>query len=187
MGDERSTWAKIAHAPQEVLGATGAAIEAFVAGAVMMPLITLMTMMQPLVLMVIYMFLPLVVWFSGYDLRVLVYGAVGIFTVKFWSVMWFLARWMDDHLIEAMFPDRNLFFDFFVNAGDNNYKRMMLNVALFLLYIGMPAVWTGMMAWVGVKGAAGIEGMMSSAVALSDKAGRRGVGIAGAAIKKGRG
>lgn len=186
MGDERSTWAKIAHAPQEVLGATGAAIEAFVAGAVMMPLITLMTMMQPLILMVIYMFLPLVVWFSGYDLRVLVYGAVGIFTVKFWSVMWFLARWMDDHLIEAMFPDRNLFFDFFVNAGDNNYKRMMLNVALFLLYIGMPAVWTGMMAWVGHRAAGGMAGLMDSAVGFAKSAGKKGVSVASTAISKGR-
>ncbi len=60
-------------------------------------------MMQALVLMGIYMFLPLVVFLSGFDLKAMFYGAVAIFTVKLWAAMWFIAQWVDARLIDSMY------------------------------------------------------------------------------------
>ena len=50
-------------------------------------------MVQALILMAIYMLLPLIVLLSGYKLEVMFYGAMAIFTVKFWTVLWFIAQW----------------------------------------------------------------------------------------------
>jgi hypothetical protein len=40
---------------------------------------------------------------SGYDLKVFFLGALAIFTVKFWAVMWYVANWVDGHLMKAMY------------------------------------------------------------------------------------
>ena len=114
-------------------------------------------MMQAIVLMGIYMFLPLVTFLSGFDLKVMFYGAVAIFTVKLWAAMWFIAQWIDTRLINAMYPglSGNVIFQELTNITNGSipefYKRIILNVLLLTLFIGLPLIWTAMMGWVGVR------------------------------------
>jgi len=49
-------------------------------------------MVQALMLLGIYALLPLVVVLSRYSLAMMVVGAMAIFTVKFWTVLWYLAQ-----------------------------------------------------------------------------------------------
>lgn len=56
-------------------------------------------MVQALALLGIYALLPMVVVFSRYSVSMMVTGAMAIFTVKFWSVLWYLALWVDQNLI----------------------------------------------------------------------------------------
>ena len=103
-------------------------------------------MVQALMLMGIYALLPMIVVLSRYSLSMMVVGAMAIFTVKFWSVLWYLAQWVDQNLILSMYPDANVFLQLFANPGEHDAKRMLLNMITTSLYLGLPLLWSGMMA-----------------------------------------
>ena len=133
------------------------------------PLVTALPMVQALILMGMYMFLPLIAFLSGFDLRVMFYGAVAIFTVKLWAAMWFIAPWIDARLIAGMYPGSqgNVFLQETTHLArgtvPQGYKRMILNVLLLALFIGLPVIWTAMMSWIGVSLGAGLGKMMQTA------------------------
>jgi len=61
----------------------------------MTALLQALPMIQALMLLGIYALLPLVVVLSRYSLAMMVTGALAIFTIKTWSLLWYLAMWMD--------------------------------------------------------------------------------------------
>src|SRR5690606_32889208 len=107
-------------------------------------------MVQALMLLSIYALLPMIVVLSRYSLAMMVTGAMAIFTVKFWTVLWYLAMWVDQNLISSMYPDANILLQIFANPGEHDAKRMMLNMITTSLYLGLPILWSGMMAWAGI-------------------------------------
>ena len=108
-------------------------------------------MVQAVLLLGIYALLPMVVVLSRYSISMMVIGAMAIFTVKFWSVLWYLALWVDQNLILSMYPDVNIFLQIFANPGEHDVKRLLLNMITTSLYLGLPLLWSGMMAWAGVR------------------------------------
>ncbi|RTL26884.1 MAG: conjugal transfer protein TraG [Burkholderiales bacterium] len=190
IGNEQSTFSSLMHMPANLAGAAGLGWEAFKASASMKPLIYFMTMAQPLILMGIYMFMPMILVFGRYHLSIMLLGALAIFTVKFWTVMWFVARWMDDHLIAAMFPGMNgaALMQFITDGSstENISKRIVLNILLMFMYIGLPMLFSGMMAWIGVHIGHGIQKMYSDAVNSGVSSGATGAGMAGKLAGKGR-
>ena len=125
------------------------------------------------------MFLPLIVFLSGFDLRVMFYGAVAIFTIKLWAAMWFIAQWVDARLIGAMYPGAQgsiimqELAHLFSGTLPQGYKRMILNVLLLTLFIGLPVIWTAMMGWVGINVGNQLDGMMKKSEAQAkDSAGK---------------
>lgn len=97
-------------------------------------------MVQALTLMGIVTLLPLFVVFSRYRLSILAIGALLIFTVKYWTVLWFFAYWVDANLIRAMYPDPGAITKFFNSQhGD---LRLLLNMLTGALYIGLPMVFS---------------------------------------------
>ena len=126
-------------------------------------------MTQALILMGLYMFLPLVTVLSGYDLKVFFLGALAIFTVKFWAVMWYVANWVDGHLMKAMY-DGNFNVDSLVQMLQNGNKRMLLNVLLLTMYIGLPVLWTSMMGIIGYKSIDPIESLKGSQTSANNTA-----------------
>ncbi|WP_280190818.1 conjugal transfer protein TraG N-terminal domain-containing protein [Delftia sp. PS-11] len=163
MGDEYGTGTNIWRSMTGAASTFGVANKALDASLAMIPLLNALPMVQALVLMALYMFLPLIVFLSGYDLKMMLYGALAIFTVKFWAVMWYVARWIDAHLIDAMYPGFSgsaLMQEItqMASAGQPQlYKRMILNILLMLLFIGLPAIWTSMMGWIGYRMSTGLE------------------------------
>lgn len=166
MGNDYDVGTTVAHA-------IGQAVSTFTVGKKLLdmtvefvPLVTALPMVQAALLMGIYMFLPLIVVFSGYDLKLMLYGALGIFTVKFWASMWYIARWLDAHLIAAMYPglDGNAFLsevrDVVGLQDSSSYKRMILNIVLMSMFVGFPLLWSGMMGWIGAR----IGGQLSQAM-----------------------
>ena len=77
-------------------------------------------------------------------------GAVAVFAVKFRSVLWYLAMWVDQKLVRSMYPDANLFCASFFNPGEQDGKRRLLNTIAMRLYIGLPLLWSGIMDWAGM-------------------------------------
>lgn len=132
------------------------------------PLVTALPMIQSMLLMGMYMFLPMIVMLSGYDLKIMLLGGLAIFTVKFWSVMWFIAQWVDARLIQAMYPGLNgnimmQEIQAVLSGGEaQGYKRMILNLVLMSMFVGLPLLWSAMMGWVGLNVGRGIDTVGSS-------------------------
>ena len=144
-------------------------------------------MVQALMLLGIYALLPMIVVLSRYSLSMMVVGAMAIFTVKFWSVLWYLARWVDQNLILSMYPDVNVFLQIFANPGEHDAKRMLLNMITTSLYLGLPLLWSGMMAWAGVKVGRSIDAATSPLKGPAMDAGRQGGAIGKGMVTKGAG
>ena len=127
------------------------------ASMAMVPLMYGLPMLQALVLMALYMFLPIITFLSGFDLKVMFLGAIALFTVKFWAVMWYIAQWVDSHLIAAMYPGTQgwIIMQEFTQMANGSvppsYKRVLLNILLMAMFVGLPIIWSAMMAWIGIR------------------------------------
>jgi TraG-like protein, N-terminal region len=142
-------------------------------------------MVQAIMLLGIYALLPMIVVLSRYSIAMMIVGGMAIFTIKFWSVLWYLAMWVDQNLILSMYPDVNLFLQLFANPGEHDAKRMLLNMITTSLYLGLPLLWSGMMAWVGVNIGRSITAASTPLAQHAEDAGKRGGNIGKAAISKG--
>ena len=129
--------------------------------------------------------LPLVVVLSRYSIAMMVVAGMAIFTIKFWTVLWYLAMWVDQNLILAMYPDVNAFLQIFANPGEHDAKRMLLNMITTSLYLGLPLLWSGMMAWAGVSIGRSITAATSPLARPTDDAGRQGGSLGKMAVSKG--
>ena len=157
---------------------------------------------QALLLMGVYMLMPFVVVFSNYNLMVMIHGALAIFTIKMWSVLWFVTDFLDDKLALAVYPDADSALSAltsFFTIGDPT-KAMLLNLVVMSMYLALPALWSGLMAVVGIRVgsalASPVEKAVGPATDTGDRAGRlagsaaslagRGLGRAGRALQSWR-
>jgi hypothetical protein len=76
-----------------------------------------------------------------------------------------------------MYPDVNVFLQLFANPGEHDIKRMLLNMITTSLYLGLPLLWSGMMAWAGVKVGRAIEATTSPLKSPAHDAGQQGGAI----------
>ena len=142
-------------------------------------------MVQAVLLLGIYALLPMVVVLSRYSISMMVIGAMAIFTVKFWSVLWYLALWVDQNLILSMYPDVNVFLQMFANPGEHDIKRLLLNMITTSLYLGLPLLWSGMMAWAGMHIGRSLNAVQGEFARPAQDAGRQGGSIGKAVVSKG--
>lgn len=101
---------------------------------------------QAFLLMAIYAFLPILLVFSGYSFQAIWLGTVAIFTVKFWSVLWAMAYWIDGHLTMLMFPDAKSF----ITPGPM-FESALLDMISMSLYVGLPFLLTIILGWAGAQ------------------------------------
>jgi TraG-like protein, N-terminal region len=157
------------------------------------PVAQFMTMAQPLILMAIYIFLPLAVVFSRFSLKVMLLGALAIFTVKFWAAMFTIAHMIDQRLIVAMYPEAvangstipatvsasvMMLREFFTNGVDGGAKRMVLNILTMSLFFLLPVIWSSMMAWAGFAIGKAFDAALSRNDAAGKQAGSVGLSVA---------
>ena len=101
--------------------------------------------------------------------------------MKLWASMWYIAQWVDSHLIDAMYPGNlsNVFIQEAVMVAKGKtpqgYKRMILNSLLMGMFIGFPLIWSTMMMWLGVNLSAGIAGLMQQSGSQMASAGKGGI------------
>jgi hypothetical protein len=143
-------------------------------------------MVQAIMLLGVYALLPLVVVLSRYSISMMVVGGMAIFTIKFWTVLWYLAMWVDQNLILSMYPDVNVFLQIFANPGEHDAKRMLLNMITTSLYLGLPLLWSGMMAWAGVQVGRSISNATAPIARVGENAGQQGASIGKAIATKGK-
>ena len=78
------------------------------------------------------------------------------------------------NLIQSMYPDVNVFLQLFANPGEHDVKRMLLNMITTSLYLGLPVLWSGMMAWAGLHLGRSISAAVAPMTRPAEDAGRQG-------------
>lgn len=141
-------------------------------------------MLQALLLLGLYALLPLTVVLSRYSIGFLVTAGLAIFTVKFWSVLWYLAMWVDQNLIQSMYPDANVLVEAITNPGEHDVKRLILNMMSTGLYLGLPLLWSGMMTWAGATLGRTIDTAAGPLVRPAEDAGRQGGQLGRSAVNR---
>ncbi|MCP4304400.1 MAG: conjugal transfer protein TraG, partial [bacterium] len=157
----------------------------------MAAVIPALPMVQAVILLGIYGLLPMLVVLSRYSLTLLVLGAMLIFTVKFWTVLWYFALWVDQNLIASMYPDISLFLEQFsldnLATGEQSTKRLLLNMITTSLYLGLPLLWTGIMALAGLQVGRAVSQATDTLRAPAQGAGQTGGNMARSTIDRGTG
>ena len=176
-------------AVQKGVAAAGAATEHLTTGAMLTALKPMLLIAQAILLMVVYALLPLIVVLSGYSLNMLVLGAIGIFTINFWSVLWKLAQWIDDNLMVSMFDGVGAIDRFIAGVSNDGLfgsitKTYLIDLLLAALMLGMPLIWTMMMGWVGVQVGRGMTKALDNSTSSAEATGKAGVGVGKSGLAK---
>ncbi|MEO8964699.1 MAG: conjugal transfer protein TraG N-terminal domain-containing protein [Gammaproteobacteria bacterium] len=97
--------------------------------------------MQALLLLMIYVFLPFTLIFSNYRASSFVTGAMLIFSVIFWGFIWHLVSWTDNALMQALYSD------WFVKQGAG---ATLADMIIASLVIFSPIFWFIFMGAMGI-------------------------------------
>ncbi len=125
-------------------------------------------MIQALFLMGIVAFLPFLLIVSRYRLSILMAGGMAWFSVKFWTVLWYLAFWVDQNLIIALFPDAGALTLSTVSDPDTFNNRVILNVVTGMMYLMLPVLFTMIMSIAGFSAGRQLDAVKSMAVGKMD-------------------
>ena len=124
-------------------------------------------MAQAILLMAVYAILPFVVVLSRYSLGVMLGVSIALFSIHFWTVLWRFAAWVDENLLQAMFPGTldNLLYSLASPEGvaSNMSKDLFFDMLLMALLVGMPLVWTVVLGWAGISVAGRINDLAGAA------------------------
>jgi hypothetical protein len=138
-------------------------------------------LVQALLLLMAFAFLPFVLVFSGYKPATFITGAIVIFSLFFWSYIWHLIGWVDSTLMLAFFNDS------WFNLRSPN--ETLLIIIIGFLQIVAPLFWFGYMSALGVA-ARGLFSALSSSVTQlvsgpAENAGNSGANLAKMAASMG--
>ncbi|MCC8381410.1 conjugal transfer protein TraG N-terminal domain-containing protein [Xenorhabdus sp. PB30.3] len=119
-------------------------------------------MIQAVILMALYILIPLILLFAAYEFKTIFTLTFVIFALNFLTFWWELARWLDSHLLEALYgSDTHSLFNL---AGiQNTSDDLIMGLVMGTLFIVLPMVWLGALAWAGVR-MGDMAGMMSQGV-----------------------
>ena len=153
------------------IGKTASYAGVWMVGLAYYPMLATLTnalpMLQGVLLGAMYMLLPMGLVFSRYRVSFLVAASLAIFSVTFWSYLWYLANGLQDVLLPALYPNGTLFFE----KNSNNARTMALIVGG--MYIGFPMIWSVMMGWFGQHALAGLNSVMGQATSPASEAGHQ--------------
>ncbi|MCB1858372.1 MAG: conjugal transfer protein TraG, partial [Gammaproteobacteria bacterium] len=93
--------------------------------------------------------------------------------------------WVDQNFILSLYPYVNVFLQMFANSCEHYIKRMLLNMITTSLYLGLPVLWSGMMAWAGVNIGRSISAAVGPMARPAEDAGKQGGSIGKAAVGRG--
>jgi len=78
----------------------------------------------------------------------------------------------------------NAFLQIFSNPGEHDVKRMLLNMITTSLYLGLPLLWSGMMAWAGLHIGRSIEVATNPLRGPAQDAGQRGADMGKSVVQR---
>lgn len=133
-------------------------------------------MMQAMILMLIYAFLPIYLVISKYELDAVITGAALIFVVKIMTIVFAVADYLDDALYATMYPDMNMI----GSLATQGIDRLVLMAVVLGMYVFAPAFLIYLVAMAGTK-----VGQAASAGESTNKSIGNTGGAAGGSIARG--
>lgn len=127
-------------------------------------------MAQALILMGLYALLPFFVLISRYKFSLLIVGALVLFVVKFWTVLWYFSWWVDQNLIQAFYPDPGDITTLY--SLDLTIKRIILNFLTGSLYFVFPLLLSVYLGLAGIRVASQLDGATQAITRGASGAGR---------------
>lgn len=152
---EQGVVASVQNAAEQGLSAYGLARESLTFAAYLRIFLESAPMVQALILMGLYALMPFFVLMSRYKLSIFIIGALILFMVKFWTVMWFFAWWVDQNLIRALYPDPGSITTLF--NIDMTLKRLILNFLTGMMYVVFPFLFTVYLSFAGIHAARNLD------------------------------
>lgn len=168
------------HGTGNTVNSVAATVGAFVEATSFYPTLYLIKIAAPViqavVLMMIYMLMPFYFWFSSYDTGKIVFMSIVVFSVKFWTVLWAVAHWLDNNLIEAIDPGWfELFRSSLAEGGQNNIViKFVIGFVTGGLFVVAPLFWSGLLTWAGFRIGSQITGSFDKAMKPVGSAGTKG-------------
>ena len=118
----------------------------------------------------LYTLLPFFILISRYQFSLLILGALVLFSVKFWTVLWFFAWWVDQNLIQAFYPDPGSITTLF--STDQTLKRIILNFLTGGLYLLLPLLLSLYLGLAGIRAVSQLDGATQALSRGTARAGR---------------
>ena len=146
----------VQNAAQQGLAAYGLGKTAISFAAYLRVFLEAAPMIQSLILMGLYTLLPFFILISRYQFSLLILGALVLFSVKFWTVLWFFAWWVDQNLIQAFYPDPGSITTLF--STDQTLKRIILNFLTGGLYLLLPLLLSLYLGLAGIRAVSQLDG-----------------------------
>ena len=122
---------------QQVLGSLGALTASAIFHIIMELVIIGLPMIQALMLMLVYISIPLIVPYSITNPSIIVRTVVILFALKFVSALWSVAAFLDEKLLDTMYPDASVF-EF---GGTGTPEDVVLGLITLFSYISLPIAW----------------------------------------------
>jgi hypothetical protein len=139
----------MANAGNSVAATLGSLVEAMSFYPAMYMMKAAAPIIQAAILMLIYGLMPLYFLFSAYAISKVVFMSIIVFSVKFWTVLWAVAHWLDNHLLAAIQP---AWFQLQDAASQNNLVvTMVVDFVVAGLFVVLPLFWSGVLGWAGYR------------------------------------
>ena len=136
---------------------------------------------QSLLLMIVYVTLPFILVFSSYSIGTTISVSIIIFAIKFLTVFWEIARWLDTNLQKALLIGRgrddvvSRASDFLFRDGlFDTVETDIIELTLAILYVVVPFIWVFGLGLAGVAAAKSIGSLISDATRPVSSAGDKG-------------
>jgi len=123
---------------------------------------------QSMILMMFYALLPFALLFSSYSIGTIVQLSIILFAIKFWTVLWAIAHWLDDHLLTALQPDS--WYRFYTGSVTPD----VIDFTTGIMFVALPIFWLGLLGWAGARVGGEVTNAVSQMRTPSADAGIRG-------------
>lgn len=134
--------------------------------------------LQALILMTTYFLLPFILVMAGYGWGAVIVATFAIFSIKFLTTIYAVLLYLDSKMYSAINqPSLNAIFS---SADTMTLGALYADLSIAIMWVVMPSVWIGMIAWAGVKVGSGV----GSATTETKNTGDRGTQGASGAAKK---
>ena len=126
---------------------------------------------QALLLLLVYAFLPFALVFSSYKPTAFITGAILIFSIIFWSFIWHLVSWVDQSLMQALYAN------WFARQGAG---ATLADIIVGSLTIAAPLFWFSLMGAMGVA----VKDILGSIIPGLNRVGEQAAQAGSAIVKR---